>query len=369
MAKKANLSKSQKLLRAKRAEIDKLIEKAAITVRLPARMAVQIPIVRQPQPPMQNLLPTTAIPLPAPVARSQTIVVRLPTQPPLRTPLKINAVKFLALPGELRNKIYSYAFTPEFYQIGWAGKGQKRDPAVKTKKRSLTYCLPKRPGCKMPQLAPDACRRRRLLDLPRRLQSNEMIPEYRLSPGPAALLLTCKTVNEEASPWFYGNSTFTFECQGVFQDFMETIGKSSKEAIRSLHLKHYTAGNAFYRCNQEYKTKFDRKWENLCWGASDELTSLEELGIDLTINEVPLRFHPDERWRLTLTAFADLELKRCSVILRNATALDTVLEVETYSLRREMLGEDFVDGWRGECSWMRKREETSKGCKILKLTM
>lgn len=327
-----------------------------VTIHLPKQKPTYFPL--------QKPLPPVAVaPTPPPVPRPQTILVRLPSQTPVRAPLKYSSVKFLSLPGEIRNKIYDYAFSKEFFKIGWAENGTK----MKRNLKSLTYSLPKRPSFKGPWLEPGVCLRRRLFDLPRRLRSSEAIPPYQLSPGPAALLLTCKVVNEEASSLFYGNSTFTFQNQTVFQRFLDTIGSASKASIRSLHLKHHTAGHPFYRPNECYKQIYDDKWDDLCIQASAEMTNLEELSIDLTINDVPITFDFTQNWMMSILEFERCELKRCSVRLHNTTANGAVIEVEEYKLRKELLGDAFVEGWRGESGWMRKRILHGKPTKILKI--
>lgn len=358
MAKKINPKKGKKTLQGKKAQVEKLIENTVVTIHLPAQKKSYRPIKKSPS-------PAAILTIPPPEPRPQTIPVRLPSQTPLRTPLKYSSIKFLSLPGEIRNKIYDYAFPRELFKIGWAENGIKMKRNVK----SLTYSLPKRPSFKGPRLPPGVCRRRRLFDLPRRLRSSEAIPPYQLSPGPAALLLTCKVVNEEASSLFYGNNTFTFQNQAVFQRFLDTISSSSKASIRSLHLKHHTAGHPFYRPNECFKQIYDDKWDDLCVQASAEMTSLEELSIDLTINDVPIVFNFNQFWMMSIMEFERCELKRCSVSLRNTTADEAVIEVEEYKLRKELLGDAFVDGWRGESGWMRKRILHGKPTKILNICL
>ena len=352
MAKYAREKKVKKAQLGKRAQIEKLVKQsqaAMITVRLPS----QAPVHR----PLKQVTPLPVmVPVPVKVYHPQTLPVRLPPQAPLRKPLKASS-KFLHLPGEIRNKIYGYAFEKEFYEIRWADKTNT----------SLTYRLPKRPGWKQPQLEPGASRRRRLWDWPRRVRSKEEIPTYRLSPGPAALLLTCKTVNAEASPLFYGTSTFTFQNLGTFDRFLHSRSATTLSSIRSIHLKHHTAGNAFWLINQEYKRRYDRKWDTLCLKAADELTNLEELGLDLTINDTPLRWHEDEPWMLAVLSFELIGLRRCSVKFRAHYKDQAVLEVEAYKLRQELLGDLFVDGAEGESEWIRPPPEPQPGSKVFSL--
>lgn len=350
MAKKRGKENVKKGQLAKKAEMDKLIQTAMqVTVKVPSKPPIRRPlksaIYPQPKPP-------------APELHTEAVAVRVP--PPRGSPsppLNLRPFRFCDLPGELRNKVYGYVFTREFYKICWADKT----------KTSLTYQLPKRPVYASPSLHPSVSRRRRLFDYPRRSRSNEVIEPYKLSPGPAALLLTCKLVSEEASSLFYSISTFTFQNQGTFAAFLDTLSMPKKASIRSIHLKHHTAGNPFMTHYRNWKGVFDGKWDNLCLQASDELTSLEELSLDITINDIPMFFSPDEPWMMALSWFEDIGLKRCSLKLRSHGAVDTVLEVETAKLRKSLLGENFQEGVNGYSHWFPPPKVPRGGYKIINI--
>lgn len=252
---------------------------------------------------------------------------------------------FLNLPGEIRNLIYNYVFPRELYQICCLDKRAK----------SLTYRFATQP-LKGPRLDPSVDRRRRLLDYPRRIRSNERVPIYELSPGPAAILLTCKQIHQEAASLLYTNSTFTFSSLRAFSTFLNTIRISCKKSIRSLHLKHYTAGNLGLTQTNKGKEGYDRKWENICWKVRDELCNLKELSIVLTINDTPLVFGKEAAWKAPLLAFSGIGLKRCSIILKGAT-IDTVLEVEAHKLRQFLLGENFLSGAKAHSFWFIKEKQ------------
>lgn len=344
----------QKAKRAKNGQpkrTEQTAENQSITVRLPNQGAVH-------QPMRTTTGSNATIPRPATLpAAARRVPVRLPPHGPIHAPIKESA-KFINLPGEIRNKIYAYAFKNEFFEIRFADKAE----------RSLTYRLPNRPWYMQPRLEPNVSRRRRLYDWPRRIRSREPVPPFKLSPGPAALLLTCKTVNEEATPLFYRSSAFTFQNLRAFDRFLNTLSATSKASIRSLHLTHHTAGNAFLTPNQPFTTKFDLKWDNLCWRASEEMKSLEELSVDLMINEVPISFEPSDRWMMALMSFEAIGLKRCSIVLHNHCTPEAVLQVEAYKIRQALLEENFVDGWKGEAAWMRRRLFPKRGgARILRL--
>lgn len=253
---------------------------------------------------------------------------------------------FLDFPGEIRNVIYGYVFPREFYEIRCLNKSAK----------SLTYSCGTQ-GLKGPRLDPSISRRRRLWDYPRRIRSNERgIPLYELSPGPAAILLTCKQIHEEASSLLYNNSTFTFSSLRALSTFLNTIRISCKQSIRSIHLKHYTAGKLDLTNAKKGKERYDQKWLYLCWKVREELCNLQELSIVLTINDSPLVFGEDAAWKVPLLAFAGIGLKRCSIILKGR-ANDAVLEVEAHKLRQFLLGENFHFGGKAHSFWFEKEKQ------------
>lgn len=253
---------------------------------------------------------------------------------------------FLEFPGEIRNLIYGYVFPRELYEIRCLDKSA----------RSLTYRSFTQ-GLKGPRLDPSVSRRRRLWDYPRRIRSNELgIPLYELSPGPAAILLTCKKIHEEASSILYNNSTFTFSSLRAFSTFLNTIRISYKQSIRSLHLKHYTAGKLNLTNAKKGNDGYDQKWLYLCWKVRDELCNLKELSIVLTINDSPLVFGEDATWKVPLLAFAGIGLRRCSIILKGC-ANDTVLEVEAHKLRQFLLSENSNSGEKAHSFWFEKEKQ------------
>lgn len=253
---------------------------------------------------------------------------------------------FLDFPGEIRNLIYGYVFPRELYEIRCLNKSAK----------SLTYRSGIQ-GLKGPRLDPSVGRRRRLWDYPRRIRSNELgIPLYELSPGPAAILLTCKQIHEEASSLLYNNSTFTFSSLRALSTFLNTIRISSKQSIRSLHLKHYTAGKLDLTNAKKGNEGYDQKWLYLCWKVREELCNLQELSIVLTINDSPLVFGEDAAWKAPFLAFEGTGLKRCSISLKGRTN-DTVLEVEAHKLRQLLLGENFPSGGKAHSFWFEKKKQ------------
>ena len=269
-------------------------------------------------------------------------LVCLPCEPNTRRALRYTSkghFPFLKLPGELRNKIYDYALVRQSYQIEWVDNNHKS--------KSLTYRLPRLSKAHGPRLDSDSAKRRRELDCRRRVPSQKRLPVGSIHPGPAALLAICRDMHQEACSVFYSKSSFTFHGLGALRHFLNNLSPVATEALTRLSIKYRAHGEPNRTEDQIWKAKHDRLWEDLCWRIADECTSLTCLALDLTLNKSPLRFAPfdlaDEtgigaQWIKPLWAFQDVGIQRCQVRLHCLSKDSSVLEVESWKVRKEILG-------------------------------
>lgn len=269
-------------------------------------------------------------------------LVCLPCEPSTRRALRYTPkghFPFLKLPGELRNKIYDYAIVKQYYQIEWVNNNHKS--------KSLTYRLPRLSKAYGPHLDSDSARRRRELDWCRRVPSQKRLPEGSIHPGPAALLAVCRDMYQEACSVFYSKSSFTFRGLGALRHFLNNLSPVATEALTRISIKYRAHGEPNRTEDQIWKAKHDRLWEDLCWRIADQCTSLTCLALDLTLNKSPLRFAPfdlaDEagigaQWIKPLWAFQDVGIQRCQVRLHCLSKDSSVLEVESWKVRKEILG-------------------------------
>ncbi|KAF6227343.1 hypothetical protein HO133_008787 [Letharia lupina] len=246
---------------------------------------------------------------------------------------------FLELPGELRNKIYDYGIVKQYYEIGWVDNNHKS--------KSLTYRLPKLGRAYGPRLESGAARRRRQLDYSRRVPSQKRLVEGSIYPGPAALLVVCSKMHKEACSVFYSKSTFTFHGLGALRHFLNNLSPTATEALTRLGIKHRAYGEPNRTEDQMWKAKHDRLWEDLCWRIADQCSSLTRLSLDLTLNKSPLWFAPFDladkagigaQWIKPLWGFQDVGIQRCWVRLHCLSKDSSILEVESWKVRKEILG-------------------------------
>lgn len=272
----------------------------------------------------------------------QKSLVCLPCEPDTNRALRYvpkGQFRFLDLPGELRNKIYDYGIVKQYYDIGWVGNNHKN--------KSLTYRLPRLGIACGPHLESGAARRRRQLDCSRRVPSQKQLAEGSIHAGPAALLTVCSKMHKEACSVFYSKSTFAFHGLGALRHFLDNLSPTATEALTRLRIKYRAYGEPNRTEDQTWKAKHDRLWEDLCWRIADRCISLTRLSLDLTLNKSPLWFAPFDsadhagigaQWIKPLWAFQDVGIQRCWVRLHCLSKESSVLEVESWKVRKEILG-------------------------------
>ena len=286
-------------------------------------------------------------------ASPQKPLVRLPCEPATPRALRHerNGVfPFLDLPGEIRNQIYDLAIAKDEYQLVWVNNNHKSKSLTYRHPRSSTtsiHILPKEPV-----LPKDAAQRRRSLNTRSKPKAiRERLPSNYYGPIPTTLLLINKQMHDEAASVFYAKSTFHFHALGTLRHFLDQLTPLATKSITSLAIKYQAYGNPQFRDNKLWKAKHDRLWDNLCWRVADEC-SLRNLLLDLTLNVAPTIFCSlDEAefegigaaWIRPLWAFQDINLQRCWIRLRCPSKEDSVLEVESWKLRKDILGDAWDD--------------------------
>ena len=357
---------TKKSLIGKRAAIDKLIEEAnrkkalsgtklppgIVNVHLPPLKLTSRNDPRRPSP-LSRAQPRKVVPgltqdqilhssASEHLHRSVEPLVLLPREPNTKRALRYTPqghFPFLKLPGELRNKIYDYTITRQYYEVGWVDNNHKT--------KTLTYRLPKLGKVYEPHLEADTARRRRQLDCCRRVPSQKRLAEGSVHAGPAALLAVCSKMHDEACSVFYSKSSFTFHGLGTLRHFLDHLSLVAMESLTQLSIKYRAYGEPNRTEDQKWKAKHDQLWEDLCWRIADQCTSLTRLSLDLTLNKSPLWFAPFDladkagigaRWIIPLWAFQDVGIQQCKVRLHCLSKDDSVLEVESWKIRKEILG-------------------------------
>ncbi|KAL8852401.1 MAG: hypothetical protein Q9221_002707 [Calogaya cf. arnoldii] len=306
--------------------LDELGDRTA-TIQLPCQPRKLFPTkksVVHPQPAQLT------VPKPTAFKNPNKVVLRLPST---KSP---QATTFLSLAQELRNHIYELAMPRNKYRIQWIPREGQRPT-------ELTYVLPLKDH-KGPNLTARAGRLRRDYDLPKRAYVEKEMPRYRLSPGPAAMLLVSKQVYLDTAPMFYGRNVFSFAAMKPLGKFLKNLRPETLSMIRSLELIHSTASNAQLRQNQIWKYKNDERWESLCFQIRNQCDRLESLTLDLYVKDLPFKTGAYASWMSPLYAFMALKnLKHIDIRLHQAEADDAVLEVQAYKVRKALMCDNFYE--------------------------
>ncbi len=220
------------------------------------------------------------------------------------------------------------------------------------KSKSLTYRHPHSGRTTQAVLPEDTAQRRRSLDTKNKPKAvRQRLPNDYYGPIPTTLLHVNKQMHDEAASVFYAKSTFHFHALGTLRHFLDQLTPVATKSITSLALNYRAYGNPRFKDNRIWKAKHDRLWEDLCWRVADEC-SLKNLLLDLTLNVSPTTFCSlDEAecegigaaWIKPLWAFQDIDLQRCWVRIGCDSKDDSVLEVESWKLRKDILGDAWDD--------------------------
>ena len=247
-----------------------------------------------------------------------------------REEVKQDSINFLLLPGEIRNSIYLLVFRHQEYRI----KKLKAD-------RGLTHSSWNGKIWEPANVCSET--KRHDLDSARRLPSNPS-PNCHLTRGTAALLLTCRQINQETCPLFYASNSFSFSSFVVLETFLSSISIVAKSAIKSLVLGHGTYGDPSETKFLRWKIIHDERWAAVCWQAANELINLENLQVRLQINDIPLQLNLEASWAAPLLAFRGRNLKEAHItlLLHGGYGLgDGRLQNCARVVRRELLGSNY----------------------------
>ena len=316
--------------------------------------------------------------------KPEIALVRLPCEPSVKRSLRYQRkghFPFLRLPGELRNKIYDYAIAKGDYAIDWIDHNQKN--------KSLTYGFPKQSWQfktsehSGPILLPGTAQRRRSLDFHHRRSINQHLSKDDIRLGPATLLLVCKQMSEEAASVLYSKCMFYFSGLRALRFFLDHLRPATMKSIRKIALTYRAYGNPLKSEHQQWKEKHDRLWETLCWRIADNCP-LTKLQLNLTLNKSPMSFVPFDsvdpldlgaQWIRPLWAFQDAGIKHCWGRIWCASQSSAVLEVESWKMRKEILGDEWdeeIESTRNAFGREKKkpgRDEAAKKLQVLRLTV
>jgi hypothetical protein len=108
------------------------------------------------------------------------------------------------------------------------------------------------------------------------------------------LLRVCRQVHEEATVFLYENTTFRLESVFTVNKFLNIV--PAADAIRKLELRHSTYGEPRLTEDRIWKHRHDKKWMNTCRRIAENMTSLEDLKLELRICDWPTQLNLAAAW-------------------------------------------------------------------------
>jgi len=177
-------------------------------------------------------------------------------RPGLYTTKKLRG--FLALPGEIRNKIYNYYFESELhcemtskrYQLQ-----QQKEPPVIRLWSALAASSPLLPVSKVSDTVPVICFSRCLgkYNVIQGLQTKWLGSSY-------ALNLVCKQVYAETATFLYCKTVFIFDSPKRITNFFDVISSTRLDYITKLRLHYDTYGHPKSTHDIIWQDKHGQSW-------------------------------------------------------------------------------------------------------------
>lgn len=215
---------------------------------------------------------------------------------------------FMALPGELRNRIYDCYFHDDF-RCEVAAKGhnftQPKSTAGKSRSSRMPYS---------DQLFKHSSHTQDDEDEPHTLRMFRPLGRYNLVKGhqtywptsPFALTLVCKQVHAETVAYMYRKTTFAFAAPSRIMNFLFNVSKPNLQRITKLHIHYSTYGDPRLSRYCEWQTKHLKSWSRACSTVSKKLISLRELDIWVHVNECAPKFNLRQNWLQPMLEFRRL---------------------------------------------------------------
>lgn len=251
-------------------------------------------------------------------------------RPGKSTPKKIRG--FLALPGEIRNMVYSNYFCSEL-RCEFAAKGcyfkKSTRPAMKLR---LNMIEMKNNISKWNTKAEDEGPV--TIRISRTLGNYDTVQGLRTNwhASICALHLVCKAIYAETAAFVYQKTIFVFEAPARINNFCKIVSKPQLANISKLQLHYSTYGAPKLLDDTIWQDKHTESWTRACRVASKKLLCLRNLEVWVHVNHNPLRFNLHQKWvkpvlqfrRLTCSPNSDGHDANLATIARQQKNLEIV---------------------------------------------
>ncbi|KAK5719996.1 hypothetical protein LTR15_007269 [Elasticomyces elasticus] len=183
--------------------------------------------------------------------------------------------RFLALPAELRVKIYELIFSPALTVVF-----RRKLPVPNQRKKGGIHWRYATEPHRGPTSQVRYCN-----ELP---MSDRTREKRKLPQGHAltlvGILFVNKQIYEEATAVLYGETTFLFERFEIARTFLRTAGSMNLEAIQSLVLEHVTQTSNHTDKAAEKQLKAEKSFANMCRQFNENLPKLKNLRVAIELS-------------------------------------------------------------------------------------
>jgi hypothetical protein len=208
---------------------------------------------------------------------------------------------FLALPGEIRNRVYYYYFE-DSYRCEIAAKGYRFDRHTAPGRAAQEMvCGSKKNSDVLP-----ACSNS--IRISRSLGSRDVSQGLGTiwTSSLCSLILVCKQIHKETIRDFYGRITFVFNVPRRIDKLLGTVSALCIQNITKMHLHYVVYGEPMYTKDCPWLEKHRRSWRWACTSISKKLTGLQELEIWIYNSHPAPKFNLSVDWIQPLIQFRRL---------------------------------------------------------------
>ncbi|KAL5001437.1 hypothetical protein BDV10DRAFT_6248 [Aspergillus recurvatus] len=231
--------------------------------------------------------------------------------------MKNHPAKLERLPGEIRNKIYSYVFGTQRVEIS------RYMDETTCNHYHLTHKL----------LAPRDPETQNLTSLPYRsgkIQTQLSVP------------FVSTLLYRDTLCLLYDCTQFVFVSSKCVKRFLDRVPERVQAVIKHVELRHTMYNEPSLLRHRELKIRSDKNWYLLCERISSDLRALRVVHVDMMVFDAAVGLNVGESWSLPLLALGRVgggrsrELQFVKVRLRSSRFEDEKLREVEMQLEKEM---------------------------------
>jgi hypothetical protein len=189
---------------------------------------------------------------------------------------------------------------------------------------------------------------------------------------PFNFLLSSRQIYSEALSVMYTKTFFQFISIPAIDRFLSVTPLRALQAIEGLDLSYETYGEPELTENLRYKVSADQKWSTTCREISKKMTDLKKLRLNLILNDWPSQLGLQEQWAKPVLSLRRNGLDRVDVSLSHFAFSEERLKEAAQSLENAMMsnkGRIAKSAHDKKLAEAKKKKMESKALKVLVIKM